>query len=235
MRDLPLIRNDAMVRAILDGHKRQTRTPVCIGQQRRQPMAPWEVEEDGRLYVMGEAGEHYPAEDRLTSPFGQAGDRLWVREAWRLDGLGTLTPPTEYHAHVGYRADGGIADHTVTREAYGRALAMFEAEGYASEARWRPSIHMPRWASRITLPVVRVWVERVQDITEEGARAEGITEPAPVHGKWVNPREVGGGHWSYRKPFADLWESLYPGSWDRNEWVWACEFGEPEVRSACAR
>jgi hypothetical protein len=86
---------------------------------------------------------------------------------------------------------------------------------------------MPRWASRITLEVTGVRVERVQDISEEDAGAEGIAEPAPVHGKWCDPRKGREGHWSYREPFSPLWDSINtkPGrSWEDNPWVWIVEF-----------
>ena len=103
--------------------------------------------------------------------------------------------------------------------------------------RWRPSIHMPRWASRITLEIVSVRVERVREITEEDARAEGGSPCT-----WFIPRgkendtdchvDISGlpgyphERPSYKNAFANLWESIHgPGSWEQNPWVWVIEFG----------
>ena len=108
------------------------------------------------------------------SPYGRTGDRLWVRETWghNPEGPGYV-----------YRSDGD-----------------FDMKFHGD--RWRPSIHMPRWASRITLEVTGVRVERLQDINEEDALAEGVEHA-----------------------FRSLWESINgPGSWDANPWVWVVEF-----------
>lgn len=118
-------------------------------------------------------------------PYGKPGDRLWVRETWdgvRLDGGGAL---------VSYRADG---DKPVT-----------------DDGRWHPSIHMPRWASRITLEVVSVRVERLQEISEEDAMAEGVALAENYRGPVAH--------------FASLWEQINGlGSWNANPWVWVVEF-----------
>ena len=117
-------------------------------------------------------------------PYGKPGDRLWVRETWH-DASSSL------HSCALYRAD-GIDLHW---------------------DKWTPSIHMPRWASRITLEITSVRVERLQDISEADAQAEGITSAECL--------ECDG----FVNAFSKLWEQINgPGSWDANPWVWAIEF-----------
>lgn len=82
-------------------------------------------------------------------------------------------------------------------------------------AYWRPSIHMPRWASRIDLEITRVWVERVQDITDFNAFQEGVKSEA---GRITGPYCM-----SFKQGFYNLWQSIY-GTWDANPWVWVYEF-----------
>lgn len=123
----------------------------------------------------------------LPCPYGKPGDRLWVRETCYFE---------QPHGEVIYRADPG-SEKALDPEFTG--------------LRWRPSIHMPRWASRITLEIVNVRVERLQDIRVDDARAEGVTAKWPVHG------------------FRNLWQSINGfGSWDANPWVWVVEFRNME-------
>jgi hypothetical protein len=85
----------------------------------------------------------------------------------------------------------------------------------ADEIRWTPSIHMPRWASRLTLEITGVRVERLRDLNEEDAKSEGITPPSGG----VLPG------WEYRINFRDLWMSIYGAdNWEANPWVWVIEF-----------
>jgi hypothetical protein len=79
--------------------------------------------------------------------------------------------------------------------------------------------------------VTGVHAERLQEIGEEDAQSEGIAEPAPVHGKWCDPAKGREGHWSYRKPFAELWDSINGkrASWESNPWVWVIEFKRIEA------
>ncbi len=120
-------------------------------------------------------------------PYGKPGDRLWVRESCYVESIGT---ENGYGRHILYRA----------------------TDQDAPVSKWTPSIHMPRWASRITLEVVSVGVERLNDCSREDAIAEGID----IDPEWpTDPRDT----------YRSLWESINgPGSWEANPWVWVVEF-----------
>lgn len=142
-------------------------------------------------------------------PFGNVGDQLWVREAW--------APHADMPRAAIYRCDaGGDYQDNVT-----------------PNFRWRPSIHMPRWASRITLEITGVRVERLQDISEEDAKAEGAEQ------FWGEPERYGEQleyEWypdkSYVVGCRDLWQSINGvASWDENPWVWVIEFKRVEDKS----
>ena len=156
-------------------------------------------------------------------PYSAPGDRLWVRETWTpadrlIDGYVRDDPTI-----VGYRADGavllweGIGLGGVTSP---QALTGWGSEDLEG-IRWRPSIFMPRWASRITLEVTEVRVQRLQEISEEDAAAEGVEAG---HAAGVD-RDIDGAIWNgaYRRAFAATRDSIngrrYP--WARNDWVWA--------------
>lgn len=134
-------------------------------------------------------------------PYGVAGDRLWVRETWMQ--------PLPEEKTIWYRAD---ADAT--------------AEAF-TQGCWRPSIFMPRWASRITLEVVAVRVERLNDISEADARAEGVAEIATREmqsDSTIRPLVI-----SARSVFQSLWSDINgAGSWSANPWVWVIEFSRIE-------
>lgn len=139
-------------------------------------------------------------------PYGQPGDRLWLRE--------TFYPVT--NTLCLYKADGDDIDP-------------------AYNLKWRPSIYMPRWASRITLEITGIRVERVQEITNEGAKAEGVElVPAFTAGN-MSFSDVYGSHHYYhdtaREAFQELWDSINAKrgySWDANPWVWVIEFKRTE-------
>jgi len=215
----PILFSGAMVRAILDGTKSQTRRIVkpqpesgCkIGTYTTLDSIEW-------ITVDGDGPVDAP---NITCPYGQPGDRMWVRETWAWYG--------------------DITDHEVV---LWRADAEYTLEERGGQP-WRPSIHMPRWASRITLEITGVRVERLQAITEADAKAEGIERiHAGCHSAWKNylfkgdpkkgqeitdkeHRIVG-----YKSPIASyqsLWNSINgPGSWDANPLVWVIEFKRSE-------
>lgn len=198
MKERPILFSGQMVRAILEGRKTQTRRVAKIGDGSHveDEDIPAAYEDGSRdPWIMDFQTKHYPQWVKRHCPYGKPGDRLWVRETWADTGW-PLTGPA-----IAYRADPDHADHDMPR--------------------WRPSIHMPRWASRITLEVVSVRVERLQEISEEDAKAEGINNA----GEQWECYCCGGTKSTARGSFETLWESINgPESWDANPWVWVVEF-----------
>ena len=201
-----------MVRALLDGRKTQTRRIVKLKefQPSTTPGYDWTFR-SGR----GDCWQDYRHKDLLArvAPH-KVGQRIWVKETWHLC-------HTKDQGGYCYRADSACDD---SGERHGQwIVGVF----HAFPVRWKPSIHMPRWASRITRLVTEVRIQRVQDISEEDAIAEGIHELWLQQGQsgawWTgdesNPRV------RERTPinaYRSLWEFLYgPGSWALNPWIWA--------------
>lgn len=200
-KERPILFSGAMVRAILDGRKTQTRRPVKgLALEWLQP---------GMF-----TPEYVAAPQNHACPYGQPGDCLWVRETWSPRIVHTcydMGCDCE-NVWVDYVA-GGDGRHFDGRD--------IPDEWYMPQAalkgRHVPSLHMPRWASRITLEITGVRVERLNDCSEEDARAEGVG-PLRSDGRTEN-----GGPAS--DAYADLWESINgAGSWEANPWVWVVEF-----------
>lgn len=188
MKERPILFSSPMVRALLDGRKTVTRRVVKLPTS----LIDGDLENAVPDLMFGVTpGLHIPMPDgsqqRLRNPWGWPDPcRLWVRETWQ-DPQGLRLPV--------YRADDATA---------------------WQHLKWRPSIFMPRWASRILLEIVSVRVERLQSIIESDAMAEGA-EPVLV------PPD--GGSCPYIEGYRDLWESINgPGSWELNPWVWVIEF-----------
>lgn len=205
VRERPIIFSGAMVRAILDGKKTQTRRVI-------KPQ-PEDVDENGRWYRMPNGGQSLNC---FTCPHGAPGDRLWVRERWavreRADGLwaeyaaggDSIAIPTEPHL-FDVRDDNGRVD---------------PARYALPDGSWRPSIHMPRWASRLTLEITSIRVERVQEISRADELAEGV-QPFREDA----PDELPDG--IKFRAFSALWDHLNEArgyGWVVNPWVWVIEF-----------
>ena len=255
----PILFSGDMVRAILDGRKTQTRRVI-----KPQPLHPPIVAcyRGGHTgfygYAFGPGTDHNaPDSEFRLCPYGRPagsifphdpGDRLWVRETFFIDDLryfkGQLPkkwPDDLPKDALYYRADGTCCDqipecdhdNLAQRERSEKQRFRRKDNG---PAYLRPSIHMPRWASRITLEVVKVRVERVRDISEGDAIAEGWHP-----GIWGDKPHAGnGGPFDW---FRSLWDSLNAKrgfGWDANPWVWVVEFrrlpggGDPDGGSAGA-
>lgn len=185
MKERPILFSAPMVRALLAGTKTQTRRVV---KPARDPNI-------GCWMTPGEIALDASTVQEVISPYGQPGDRLWVREAWAKTQPIQLPWP---QTMVVYREGDNRTD-------YGGP--------------WKPSIHMPRAFSRITLEVTGVHVERLQDISVADAIAEGVNIHPDHHSK---PRES---IYSAVEAYRDLWESINgPESWEANPWVWVVSF-----------
>lgn len=202
MKERGMIFNGEMVRAILDGRKTQTRRPIKWKQTRFTEIGE---REDGSKWPWSEDAEH-ACDFWHPCPFGGVGDRIWVRETWNKYG-GLLT----------YRADHDWIDD-MRKET-------------VCTAKWVPSIHMPRWASRILLEITDVRVERLNSISQEDAQAEGL-ELTGWRPTYSDP-DSGGEVMTPYDNFAQLWESIYgEESWKANGWVWVISFKRVEGGAA---
>ena len=186
MKERPILFSAPMVRALLDGTQTQTRRVV---QLRKDWIAAGLTH--ASLVTNGfwiSSGDHWQYGDESIAHHGVPGDRLWVRENFMV------------------QPDLWLHDHGRQPVHYSATTPLEQAEDYIR----KPSIHMPRWASRITLELTDVRVQHVQDISEEDAHAEGVLGMTPI------------------LDYHALWDSINgrrPGcSWDDNPWVWALTF-----------
>lgn len=227
MKERGMIFNGEMVRAILDGRKTQTRRPIKWKQTRFTEIGE---REDGTKWPWSEDAEH-ACDFWHPCPFGAVGDRIWVRETFQgplvheelFEEYSAYPEKFETPEYCEYAADGGVRPEYCDLDDNLR-------HG------WRPSIHMPRWASRILLEITNVRVERLNAISEEDAEAEGIDMEALYdsqdcydciadHNMTGRPTVTGA--------FKYLWESIYgEEGWKANSWVWVIEFKRVEGGAA---
>ncbi|HIB5557290.1 TPA: hypothetical protein ACWXB1_005428 [Klebsiella pneumoniae] len=206
MREKGLIFNSEMVRALLDGRKTQTRRPVKF---------PVHDKNLGCELAGNELAGELSAGNYLNSAFGKPGDRIWVRETWA--DAGASAPDLKL-----YRAN--YPEHVPS---------IYENVPPAKEIRWTPSIHMPRWASRILLEITDVRVERLNAISEEDARAEGIIDGGCLNCGEPEPCGCANPEPDATDAFAYLWQSIYgQENWNADPWVWVIEFKRVEGGAA---
>ncbi|AWX83050.1 TPA: hypothetical protein ACLKPY_002661 [Klebsiella pneumoniae] len=249
MKERGMIFNSEMVRAILDGRKTQTRRIMKV-----QP----ESSQLGLLLITdstkhSDIGKYHWAESNATgnhvrsklfsSPFGAVGERIWVRETWAtlgnedgcyVDWEDNLCKGDERSAARIYRASceqrpGDYGLWSIPDDAYWKP----HTKEHKFEGAWRPSIHMPRWASRILLEITDVRVERLNAISEEDARAEGIIDGGCLNCGEPEPCGCANPEPDATDAFAYLWQSIYgQDNWNANPWVWVIEFKRVEGGAA---
>ncbi|WP_444934942.1 hypothetical protein [Microbulbifer sp. JTAC008] len=220
MKEKPILFNAEMVRAILDGRKTQTRRLI-----KPQPFNGASDEEaikqigglPPRLslhQVINQAWRSGYAD--IPCPLGKPSDRLWVRETHHLSHQNKVT----------YRAD--YPFNPFNEDECGEDCSMVGEK-------WRPSIYMPRWASRICLEITNVRIERIQDINGDDANAEGIQswiDSFKARPTYHQNSNLGGYPVT---AFSRMWKSIYGDhSWDQNPWVWVIEFRRVEQQAEAA-
>lgn len=204
----PILFTPDNVRAILAGTKTQTRRVVKPQPQpdtwNDEPCISWQQRKRSKWFAWDRgSGMQFDPSIANVCPYGAPGDVLWVREAW------ALVPATAYRAS-------DVVQTVSPDDAHDAAIYKAGWPLSPPSVSWRPSIFMPRWAARLTLRITEVRVERVQDISEADAWAEGVKPAVSI----IIPHDAG------RRAYAALWDSIngkkYP--WASNPWVWAITF-----------
>ncbi|HBT5238250.1 hypothetical protein AAHW68_14240 [Klebsiella pneumoniae] len=232
MKERGMIFNAEMVRALLDGRKTQTRRPIKWKQTRFTEIGE---REDGSKWPWSEDAEH-ACDFWHPCPFGAVGDRIWAREAYRFPASLDDVSPTgvgEMAVATGYRKPWAPTFYEFTGT-FSDGWKGFETPPKVSDAgKLRPSIHMPRWASRILLEITDVRVERLNSISEEDARAEGIIDGGCLNCGEPEPCGCANPEPDATDAFAYLWQSIYgQENWLANPWVWVIEFKRVEGGAA---
>ena len=208
MKERPILFSTPMVQAILAGTKTQTRRIV-----KKAPTTEinhrlialdngwnWQVDQQGVVPTM-----HREIDNPMVCPYGQIGDQFWVRESWYQKGtVGRSYPDDDEYQFFGHKQAAYVADGDAPKD---------------WTVRKRPSIHMPRWASRLQLEITNIRIERLNDISSEDAKAEGFdysTHPSAIEMGYA----IGA-----KTNFRFTWEQIYgQNEWNKNPWVWVIEF-----------
>ncbi|WP_272656438.1 MULTISPECIES: hypothetical protein [unclassified Providencia] len=232
MKERGIIFNSEMVRAILDGRKTQTRRIV---KHQRHPSQEIKLCDDG-FFHWSMIGAEKPL-SAINYEYGRVGDRLWVRETYSLLGNEDACP-IDWNDNI-------VNDKTEAARIYRASCAQKSGdyglwsipddadwkphtEEMKFEGSWTPSIHMPRWASRITLEITDVRVERLNNISPRDVVAEGLIK-LPATGRYVRfqgAQHFGLAYDSHKDAFADLWDEVSKPdcNYESNPWVWVIEF-----------
>lgn len=237
MKERPILFSAPMVKAILEGRKTQTRRIVKPQPELDAKVGFIHTDRKGKRWASGIGFDHAGTVRNFVHrcPYAKAsGERLWVRETWRIgawdEDEGQISVDYRDGPDKQWRSDDrddtgekfndlwlSCCDELQEKDIRPNRNGRYEWKPGESPLRWRPSIHMPRWASRINLEVTGVRVERLQESSCRDAWAEGIKQETAdtIENLSKSPQDI----------YRELWESINgAGSWARNEWVWVVEF-----------
>lgn len=224
IKERPILMHSRSINGILEGRKTQTRRIMKVQPQPNVETWDWAWPLPGKKTTPGSKtywrNDCAPNQRISTfySPYGPSGDRLWVRETWGIFSVdsGTVSIGFKQRIPEGKTiadTDGGLNVLNVDAE------IVKWSELRINTDKWRPSIFMPRWASRLSLEITGIRVERVQDISEADAKAEGVQ----LSDEWTGCADDLSGY--YREAFQFLWDDTNgKGAWDRNDWTWVVDF-----------
>lgn len=229
MKERPILMTPENAQKVHEGEKTQTRRIVKFPHM--NPLGQWEAttvggpdggkDEHGKTSPESVAIWHTRTGDHVFCPYGQVGDRLWIREAvaYKETDLVAYKGDGSCGAWMGDGAGGRIWIHHGWIQGFsaqnGQYVGLSKYGG-----KWRPSLHMPRWACRTVVELTKIKVERVQDISEEDAKAEGCI---PLPDAEIAARVAG--DTPARMEFLALWKSIHGhDAWDRNDYVWVLVF-----------
>ncbi len=194
MKLIPMIFNQEMVSALVDGSKTVTRRPMKLETKDSDLHCLLKPNE-----VAGEVND-----GNYQNSLYRPGDLIWVRETFCIGRIDEVD--AEHPADRELIIEQCTGDNNYISKSFACGEGVIEL----GEVKWKPSIHMPRKASRLTLRVIAVHCERLQNITKEQAKKEGVSPTGCTKGFWV-------------KAYQMLWDSIY-GNWINNPWVWVIEF-----------
>ena len=205
MKERPILFSGDMVRAIIDGRKTMTRRIITSKAFKQWVEAGFTDE-----FIKSPENNWHE-----HCPLGVPGDRLWVKETWTHGQKRHNVAANAYGYDIQYKADGKCVGQYHFKSFQDVPYLGLENpyRGIDRIYKWKPSIHMPRWASRITLEITDVRVERLQEISEKDAKAEGVMPDYPTA--------------LYASAFSELWNSINAKrgyGWDANPWVWVISF-----------
>ncbi len=212
MKETGIIMSGNHPKLVLDLLKTMTRRTKGLNKINEHP-DDWTVDLQGNIAAFRNI--HTGEDVLIRCPYGQVGDRLWVRETHKFTAFGFAL-----NAFIEYK-DGEQKDVTT----YIKDGTIVYNQDHPNEHKWRPSIFMPRWASRITLEITEVRVERVQEISVEDCISEGY--PFGLIPEGLNQVQIAIAKVSRRGWFSSLWDSLNAKrgfSWQVNSWVWPISF-----------
>jgi hypothetical protein len=225
VKERPILFSAPMVRALLEGRKTQTRRIVKpqpqegVGEIYVGVYAPAIEDADGELQPGPDVFGAYDEDGEwgCRCPYGEPGDRLWVRETWAPS---IRDPDSDMDHRTGDNCD-AVHRATDDKAEWDHYASRPDGSGFditKVKPKWRPGIHMPKWACRLTLRVTLVRVERLQSITEEDARDEGARSNEVLD-------------WTHRDEFARLWDQLNGerAAWASDPWVWVVGFERVEA------
>lgn len=229
-KERPILFNAEMVNAILSGRKTQTRRIMKVQpqvtEQRLRELGAWQ---DGFNLSQQVNAAFQAGFIDVSCPLGVIGDQLWVRETFQ----GPLFDYEQMESYLEDSAKFESPEYCVYRADGNTAPEFVDADDNL-HCKWRPSIHMPRWASRINLLITGVRVERLQDISEQDAMSEGIDADCLAesqdHYDCIADHNMTGRP-TARGYFSNLWQSIYgEESWEANPWVWVINFERMEAK-----